>query len=176
MCNYITLAHYSRPEPLRGTKYICTLQQFHGNGELGELASMLCKQKSATIFDCSITSLFSWLCIVDSITVNKSQWDHVPVQCLHFIAFHALGIIAGIAGIVVGIVWDGSGNLCTKRFVCKHLYASQINTKGPPWFGFSMHTNHLCTKDKLNVTAICIWTHHKVWPNPLHQVLGLNLN
>jgi len=44
---------------IQHTKYICTLQKFHGNGELGELASMLCKQKSATIFDCSITSLFS---------------------------------------------------------------------------------------------------------------------
>ena len=47
------------------------------------------------------------------------------MQCLHFIAFHALGIIAGIAGTVVGIAQDGSGNLCTGRFICEHLWLVQ---------------------------------------------------
>ena len=53
------------------------------------------------------------------------------MQCPHFIAFHALGIAAGIAGIVVGIARVGSGNLRTKRFVREDLYASRIQ-KDPP--------------------------------------------
>ena len=77
-----------------------------------------------------------------------------------FIAFHALGIIAGIAGIVVGIARDGSGNLRTKRFVRKDLYASRIQ-KDPPDLSLVCIQIILRTKYKRNVTGICDWMHHK---------------
>jgi len=41
------------------------------------------------------------------------------VQCPHFIAFHALGIIVGIAVIVVGIAQDG-----VEVYAQKDLYAN----------------------------------------------------
>jgi len=57
--------------------------------------------------------------------MTESQQVHIPVQCPHSIGFHASDIVAGIAGIVVGIALNKSGNCTAKWFVllvCKDLY------------------------------------------------------
>ena len=92
--------------------------------------------------------------------MNESQRERVPVQCPHFIVFRALGIVVGIAGIVVGTVQDESGNLCMKRFVCEHLHASHIQ-KDPPDLSSVCIQIISRTKYKRNVTGICDRMHHK---------------